>query len=198
MILISFHGDASIKQKYLDRVKKHQELDNIIQGTGWDGTKGCAVGCTLENYSHTAYEKELGIPTWLAHVEDKFFEGMSKERAKIWPLQFLEAIPVGVNLEAVKTQFILYILNQSLTTFDHVAFPAVKAAIDQTIAYHSRVFESAAEAEAAARSARSAAWSAAAARSAARSAAEAAARSAAEAAYEKYADKLLQLLSEAK
>ena len=45
--MLSFHGDESIKEKYLSRVKHHREMDNIIQGTGWQNGKGCSVGCTL-------------------------------------------------------------------------------------------------------------------------------------------------------
>lgn len=45
----SYHNNPAIKQKYIDRVKEHQRLDNLVQGYGyWENGKGCAVGCTLE------------------------------------------------------------------------------------------------------------------------------------------------------
>jgi hypothetical protein len=72
--MLSFHGKQEIKDKYLNRVIKHRELDNIIQGIGWENGKGCAVGCTLENYNHSRYPMELGLPEWLARLEDKIFE----------------------------------------------------------------------------------------------------------------------------
>src|ERR1700677_1347171 len=101
--LIAFHGSQEIKDKYLMRVKTHQLADEIIQGTGFDkeSNKGCAVGCTLDNYSHAAYEKELGIPTILALAEDDIFEKLSVEESKTFPFEFLSAINVGADLELV-------------------------------------------------------------------------------------------------
>ncbi len=100
--MLSFHGKQEIKDKYLARVIKHRELDNIIQGTGWKNGKGCAVGCTLENYDHSRYPIELGLPEWLARLEDKIFEELNKEKALIWPERFLASIPVGVCVENVR------------------------------------------------------------------------------------------------
>jgi hypothetical protein len=100
--MLSFHGKQEIKDKYLARVIKHRELDNIIQGIGWENGKGCAVGCTLENYDHSRYPIELGLPEWLARLEDRIFEGFPKEKAMFWPERFLASIPVGVCVENVR------------------------------------------------------------------------------------------------
>ena len=93
----TFHGKQSVKDKYISRVKAHAKADRIIQGKGWENGKGCAVGCTLEDYKHSQYPIELGVPEWLAHLEDVIFEGLDKKEALYFPLEFLEAIPVGVN-----------------------------------------------------------------------------------------------------
>jgi hypothetical protein len=104
--MISFHGKQEIKDFYIARVIKHRELDHLVQGIGYevnkDKIKGCAVGCTLENYDHTRYPIELGLPEWLALLEDRIFEGLSVEESKLWPERFLSAIPVGVDIEPVK------------------------------------------------------------------------------------------------
>jgi hypothetical protein len=102
--MLSFHNDISIKEKYVNRVIKHRELDNIIKGIGWLNGKGCAVGCTLENYNHDRYPIELGIPIWLAKLEDEIFENLPNDESKFWPEIFLKSIPVGVCLEKVKHQ----------------------------------------------------------------------------------------------
>src|SRR5216684_1861738 len=81
----AFHDNEAVKQKYLARLKAHHAADEIIQGTGFNGSHGCAVGCTLNNYDHLAYEHELGLPQWLA-------------------VDFLEAVPVGSNVEKVRWQ----------------------------------------------------------------------------------------------
>ncbi len=203
----AFHNDSAVKEKYLSRVQEHRRLDNIRQRVTWENGKGCAIGCTLENYDHKAYEVELGIPEWLARVEDTIFEGLPVERAKFWPEDFLSAVPLGVDLDKIKAPFIIFVLESTLANFDHDKNPAIKKSVNDIISLWRQYPEgpawSAAESAAAAAAA---AWSAAesAAESAAAAAESAAAESAAaesaarSAAYMKFADKLLELLKEAK
>lgn len=113
----SFHNNQEIKDKYLARLRKHAELDNIIQGICWENGKGCAVGCTLEDYDHEAYEAELGIPEWLAQLEDILFEGMTSKDAKDFPILFLESIPLNKTIEDfedIKFEFLEFILDENI------------------------------------------------------------------------------------
>lgn len=133
----AFHNDPAIKAKYLARVEAHRLADNLIRGTGWENGKGCAVGCTLEACDHARYPIELGIPEWLAFVEDRLFEGMRKDKAMGWPAAFLSAIPVGMTdqqFDRVKARFMVMVLESTLTTFDHAKHPAVLAAVKGSIA----------------------------------------------------------------
>jgi hypothetical protein len=133
--MLSYHNDLSVKIKYVDRMKDHIAADELIRGTGFDyeQNKGCAVGCTLNNYQHSQYPIELGIPEWLARLEDSLFEGMSLEKSKTFPLEFLEAIEIGVDLEKVKVPFLIFILKSVLDTFDHDKFPDVLQSINTVI-----------------------------------------------------------------
>ncbi|MBA2612571.1 MAG: hypothetical protein H0U95_11405, partial [Bacteroidetes bacterium] len=108
--LLSFHGKQEIKDQYLNRLKAHAAADEIIKGQYWDQGKGCAVGCTVHSDQHNAYEKELGIPMILARLEDRFFEGMPNKNAKEFPVRFLSAIPVGVDLKNVWRKFMAWML----------------------------------------------------------------------------------------
>ena len=108
--MISFHGKQEIKQKYLERVKEHFEADEIIKGKYWEKGKGCAVGCTIHENDHSKYEIELGIPEILAILEDGIFEDLPNERAKTWPIEFLDAIPIGVDLYEVWPKFAIWLL----------------------------------------------------------------------------------------
>jgi hypothetical protein len=216
----AFHGDKEVKRKYLARVSAHAKADEIVKGRYWENGKGCAIGCTIHSSNHNAYEKELGVPKWLAIVEDVLFEGMLMNSAQKWPEQFLKAINVGANLEQVKTPFLIFILKNSLKSmkaikYDKKAFPQVEAAqkqcetaVKEMIRCHKLGFSLSA-AYSAADSAYSAADSAAysAANSAVRSAANSAANSAADsavysavysaaysAAYLKFSKELLRLL----
>ena len=174
MSLQAFHNDPKIKEKYLNRVIAHQKADRLIRGITWEDGKGCAIGCTLEAYDHSRYPIELGIPEWLARVEDTLFEGMTKKKSETWPKIFLKSIPVGVDLEKVKVPFVVIILEHSLKTLDslkvdHKEFPdvvkAIKgshAAVEQMIvAQKSGDRDKITAAAWSAESAESAAWSAA-------------------------------------
>ena len=216
MKLISFHNDPKVKDKYVKRLEKHHELDQIIQGKTWgpDTQQGCAVGCCLEKYDHKAYETELGLPEWLARLEDTIFEGLPAKDAPKFAVDFLTSIPVGVNLDRVKWQFCSFILKENI---DRVLKLKIKddlkkqvvESIQGVLSLTDKAIETGVWDESAARSAESAAWSAASAASAARSAARSAAWSAAwsaesaawsaasaarSAAYKKYASHLIELL----
>jgi len=158
-----------------------------------------------------AVETAVGIPEWLARLEDTIFEGLKNGHAKAFAVDFLVSVPVGINLEAVKWIFCAFILKEnidrvlSLNINDKLKQNVVKA-IRGVLKLHEKSIKtgrwparSAASAASAARSAASAAWSAArSAAASAESAAWSAARSAAASAeYEKYAKKLIELLKSA-
>ena len=63
---------------------------------------------------HKNYETYLGIPEWLARVEDVLFEGLPKERSKRWPLEFSEAIRTGTDLNKIKNKFVVFILEENV------------------------------------------------------------------------------------
>jgi hypothetical protein len=48
---------------------------------------------------HERYEAELGLPVWLAYLEDHIFEQLPNEVSRTWPRRFAEAIPVGAVVE---------------------------------------------------------------------------------------------------
>ena len=114
----AFHNDKSIKDKYIQRVKEHIELDEIVKGVYFeDGEPGkrrmCGVGCTIHSDEHSAYETELGIPEILARLEDRIFENIPDELAKTWPLRFLESINIGADLSKVWPKFAIFLLTDS-------------------------------------------------------------------------------------
>jgi hypothetical protein len=179
--MIAFHGKKEIKAKYLKRVRAHQKADEIVKGQYWTEGKGCAVGCTIHSSSHNAYETELGIPEWLARVEDVIFEGLPNDRAQKWPSQFLNAIKVGADVNKVEAPFVIFILESLFSTFDTEKYLDVKKAIEGCIELYKEGDLAPSDRWNAARNAaRNAAESAA--RNAARNAAESAARNAAESA----------------
>ena len=187
----AFHGDPAVKDKYLVRLKAHHAADEIVRGVGYNGSQGCAVGCTLNAYDHRAYEHELGLPQWLAHIEDRIFEGLPPVEAQQFAVDFLESVPVGADVDKVRWQLAIQRHTQAhdrlLSNKEPYAAQCI-AAINLVIAYcvseekteaaRAAAWASAwsARAETRAEAARAAAWPA------ARAAAWAAARAAAESA----------------
>jgi hypothetical protein len=110
--MLAFHNDPAIKENYLARVRAHRLADEIVQGRGyWRDGRGCAVGCTIHGDDHDAYERELGIPAHLAHLEDRIFENLPVHLSWEWPEMFLSAIRPGADLAKVWPQFAAWLLN---------------------------------------------------------------------------------------
>lgn len=118
----AFHDDKTIKEKYLMRVKAHQIADEIIKEQYWKDEEW----------------RTIGIPEWLAYVEDRLVDGLSNKSAKEFPLRFLTIIKIGVDLEKVKVPFLIFILERTLNTFDHEKFPKVKEALECVISLYKR------------------------------------------------------------
>ena len=239
--MLSYHNDENLKALVVAEMKNHQKKDQFIKGTyeKLNGKfKGCAIGCTIDSVNkifgrsyktseHKVFEEALGIPEWLARLQDSFFENLPVGDNSQFAVDFLSAVPTGVNLEPVKWKFCSFILKEGIDrillqhNLSEELMDQVVSAMRGVLNLHESAIntgewdleaaelaelaaESAAELAAAwsAESARSAAWSAA--RSAARSAAwsaESAAESAwsAESAeYRRYANELIRLLKDSK
>lgn len=52
----------AVKKKYVARAKAHQKADEFVQGSYWDGKKGCCVGCLAhcDENAHTAKSNAKG------------------------------------------------------------------------------------------------------------------------------------------
>jgi hypothetical protein len=163
----SFHSEPCLKAAVIDRLKEHQRLDQIIQRIYWDGTRGCAIGCVLHSGDHLAYETQLGLPVFLAYMDEYIFERLPIQEAKSWPLRFIEAVPVGVDLDLVFPRFMHWLLSAPDGMRKH-ANGATLPIIDTLVTLYARRIEGIPFDVHAAWSAADAAWSA------ARSAADAA------------------------
>lgn len=109
--MISFFGSQCLRDAVVERVREHQRLDQIAQLIYWDGSKGCAIGCVLHSGEHMAFEQQLGLPVFLAYLDEQIFENLPLDEAKAWPLRFIEAVPVGVDLELVFPRFMHWLLS---------------------------------------------------------------------------------------
>ncbi len=160
--MLSYLNDVKVKEKFVTRMQDHIDADELIRNVGFENGRGCAVGCTLNRYDPNAFENELGIPEWIAHIIDFIHDNASND---VWPsfaLDFLNAVPVGKDLDCLKAKINIFILKlnkkrvESLDYLDEKIRHIVLSSINKCIELHNS--ESAAESAWSA--ARSAAWSA--------------------------------------
>lgn len=127
--MLSYHNDANLKDLIVQEMKNHQLNDQFIKGTyeeEIDGKfKGCAVGCAIDSFNiklgksylnndHEAFEEAIGVPQWLAYLQDRLFEKLPNEKSVQFAIDFLDSIPVGVNLNPVKWKFCAFILKDNI------------------------------------------------------------------------------------
>ena len=133
------------KKEFVKETIAHQKADNFFKGVYSAGEKGCAVGCALKSVAklkriklsyddHSQYETHLGIPKWLAYLEDMIFEGVSSNRSKSWPLEFAKSINEGADLDKVKNPFIIYLMKENLKLirslkYEEDKYPEIKKMI---------------------------------------------------------------------
>lgn len=112
------------KADFMKEILSHQAADNFTRLTYNEGAGGCAVGCSLKSVAkiknikinvsnHKEYENHLGIPEWIAMIEDKLFENVSLSRMKTWPVEFSQAINEGADLNKIKIPMLIFIVEQA-------------------------------------------------------------------------------------
>ena len=135
------NGSKEIKLQNFDicieRMKAHMVADELVRGVGFEDGKGCAVGCTFDEYDHYLFQNLLGVPEWMARILDSIFEGMDLEKSKTFPLLFLEASKAAVEREAdldqIESPFMFCILEDTLNNFDKVKFADVAKCVNDVI-----------------------------------------------------------------
>jgi len=138
---LSFQGRPEVKEFYLTRARAHRQADEILKGQYWADGKGCAVGCLIHGDRHEELARELGIPVPMAYLIDLLFEGQPNDTAKDFPVRFVEAIPVGVDLEPVMDRFFLALLSDPEQGVLLSANDAVREPIEAVIKLYRRQVE---------------------------------------------------------
>ncbi len=125
--LLSYKNDPKIKESLYKRMNQHIIADELLQGATGQNNKGCTVWCALNNgdisygYRHDKFPEILGLPEWLARLQDTVFEGLSVEESKKFSLAWIDAIPVGKDLTKVKYQFLKWVLKDGeYNTYQHL------------------------------------------------------------------------------
>ena len=115
----------------IERMTAHAAADEIIQGKGWEGGKGCFVGCCLHTYDHAKFPSQLGWPEPLAHLCDAIFEALKNGQAKQFAVDVPAAVGVdGKDLSMVVPQWIYWTLTDDVKP---TAYPQFQPFIDAVV-----------------------------------------------------------------
>lgn len=111
---ISFHNNAAIKERCLERVRAHVEADRQRPKGCWVLGTGRVIPWTVNSKDHNACETELALPEWLARLEDELFGWMLPEAAYSFAVNLIDMIPVGVDLQPVRWQLCAHLMQQNI------------------------------------------------------------------------------------
>lgn len=126
MNLLSYKGDPALKSWAVSEAKRHAAEDLLIAMMYCRGDQGCSVGCFTRDPDggHSKYPELLGLPVWLAYIQDAVFEELSAENDRHWWHQaFFEAIPVGADLTLAAPRLLRLFLG--LCVFDDEQWPRI-------------------------------------------------------------------------
>lgn len=101
--MLSYLNDPKLKESTIQAMQQDVEDERLVKGSYWNEGQGngCFVGCVIRGNEHSKFEDKLGIPRYLAEIADNIFENLEYEDSKKFSIDFLEAIPVGVDLMGI-------------------------------------------------------------------------------------------------
>jgi hypothetical protein len=73
-------------------VAAHVAADAVIQGTYWNGSHGCFIGCLTHSNDATVLQERFGLPLPLVRICEGIFEALPTDEAKA----FFAALPDAV------------------------------------------------------------------------------------------------------
>ena len=119
----TFNRDKGLKKELVKQLKYHQKIDAFIQGE-WltnvkaegNGFKGCFYGCTMQTADEPRkkFSEKYNIPLWYCYLTETIFEGLPQEEAKSFPVESIQILDVGIDLNKVRSKFNYKMLESQL------------------------------------------------------------------------------------
>jgi hypothetical protein len=108
------------KKSFLEMAKDHQAGDMLVQGV-WDT---CSVGCFNREYGNEIHDFEAlavstGYPEWTHRVQESVFEGLPKDDARNWHVQFAQKMETVKDFDALYHSFMIGVLEVALPHGKH-------------------------------------------------------------------------------
>ena len=125
--MIAWHGEPELKASVLGQLKNHRNLDEIVQGSYWEGGRGCCLGCLthVDADVHETTQRLFGIPLKVCYWMEAVFEGLDKGQCAEWVIDSAESIAVGADMTKAHHSLGYWILGSDLLTITDVNREAI-------------------------------------------------------------------------
>lgn len=138
----SYLGDPQLKVKAIEKLKTAmaegklvQDMVELLFHEDWEEDRGTVMGCISESNDRETFSNMYGFPEPLTVIQDHIFQFLSEKKARKFAVDFLEAIPVGVDLNYVWKKYFIWLLidvNSSvMDALEHI--PLAKDTIELSV-----------------------------------------------------------------
>lgn len=107
-------------------VAAHIAADAVVQGTYWDGSHGCFIGCLAHSPDASVLQDRYGLPLMLVRICESIFENLPHREA----VEFFAAIPAAIGRDGKDLTRVAWAFLAS----ELRALPATMPEIDTVIA----------------------------------------------------------------
>ena len=94
----TFNGDKELKKELVKQLKHHEKLDAF---------KGSFYGCIMQtdDSPREKFSEKYNIPLWYCYLTEHIFENLPKEQSKTFPVESIEILDVGIDLNQIRSKF---------------------------------------------------------------------------------------------
>lgn len=111
------------------QVQQHIAADEVVQGTYYDGSKGCFIGCLAHSSSPLKAVEKFGLTQPLLRIAEIIFENLSHEEA----VAFFAAFPDAVGCDGKDLSLVHWAFLRDELKLMPKEVPVVQDFIDQVI-----------------------------------------------------------------
>jgi hypothetical protein len=139
---ITFHGDFSVKQEALTKLRSHIAAGTFRYSPAWSEEGADAIGCIVEADDAQRYSEMLGYPLALATALSSIVNAFRPlEKATQYAEAWLEQTPIGADLSKVVSQVLVEVLDEPSVVALTVQQPDVEHSRRSVMALHRRVVD---------------------------------------------------------
>ena len=125
----SYLNDSQLKTLAIQRLQNAIANNTLVQEKKelyfyehWENGKGTVIGCISAINDLEEAAKMFGIPVQLWMIQDHIFQYLEEEKAHQFALDFLEAVPVGENVDVAWKKYFIWLLAE----VDHSTMDVLK------------------------------------------------------------------------